>query len=751
LFEFESILKESEDKFKFLINNILDVIVEINLDGTFTYISPRVYDIFGYIPEEVVGKKFFSYIHAEDMEKLMQAFEKLVKAHEILSIEYRVRHKEGHYIPVRAKGSLVNVDGRVKLVGVLRDISLQKITESKLIDSENQFKEITEQSFMGISIIQNLKIQYINKTITKMLGYSADEIKSWSMKEFFNVVHPEDRELAITRLTHRQQRMTNDDPSRVYRIYTKEGKTKWMDVYSKIIRYKGEDAVLATLVEISDKKETERSLEESEEKYRELFNNMNSGVAVYEAINNAEDFIFRDFNLAGEKIDNVKKENIIGKFVTEIFPGIKEFGLLDVFQRVWKTGKSEIHPITLYEDKRIKGWRQNYVYKLPSGNIVAVYDDVTERKIAEQKLIESEELYRMIFTGASDAIAILDHEKIIDCNNKTLEVFGYEDKTDIIGLHPWKISPQKQPDGRNSTEKANEYIKEAISGEPQRFYWKHLKKDGTLFDAEISLSSFKLENKEYIMAIIRDITETKRAERELREINQLKTELLERTSHELKTPLISIKGFTELLLDLHKEKFDDEVYSILGEIKNGTEQLETLINKLLNTSLLESGRIQFNPKEEDLSFLLRFCVNNLRGLAEIRNHYIILDIPETLVLNFEKEKIYDVFSHLMVNAIKYSPPNGEIKITTNKTKKFAMVCVQDKGIGLSKDEQKKIFKQFGKIERYGKGWDIGIEGTGMGLYTSKKIVELHGGKIWVESEGRNKGAKFCFTLPINMD
>ncbi|MFX0024077.1 MAG: PAS domain S-box protein [Candidatus Hermodarchaeota archaeon] len=748
MFKIDSFLKDPLEKYQYLINNILDVIAEINLDGTFTYISPRVYDIFGYMPEEVLGKRFFSYIHVEDMEKLMQAFEKAAKGEEILSIEYRVRHKDGHYIPVRAKGSLVKINDNVKIVGVLRDISQQKITELRLIESENQFKEITEQSFMGICIIQNSKIEYINKTITKMLGYSADEIKNWSMKEFFNVVHPDDKELAITRLSRRQQGMINDDPSRVYRIFTKDGNLKWMDIYSKVIKYQGKDAILATLVEISDKKETENFLEESEEKYRELFNNMNSGVAVYEAVNDGEDFIFKDFNLAGERIDNVSKEDLIGKKVTEMFPGVKKFGLFDVFLRVWRTGMSEIHPIALYEDERIKGWRENYVYKLPSGNIVAVYEDVTERKIAEQKLMDSEKLYRMIFTGASDAIAILDHEKIIDCNDKTVKLFGYYDKTEIIGLPPWKISPQKQPDGKDSTEKANELIEKSISGESQRFYWKHLKKDNTLFDAEISLSSFKLENKEYIMAIIRDITERKKAERELREISQLKTELLERTSHELKTPLISIKGFTELLLDLHKEKFDDEVFSILGEIKHGTEQLETLINRLLNTSLLESGQIQFNPKQEDLSFLLRYCINNLRGLAETRNHYLSLNIPDKMILNFEKEKIYDVFSHLIINAIKYSPPYGEIKITAKKTKEFVIVCVQDNGIGLSQEEQQKIFKQFGKIERYGKGWDIGIEGTGMGLYTSKKIVELHGGKIWVESDGRNKGAKFCFTLPL---
>ncbi|MCK4370086.1 MAG: PAS domain-containing sensor histidine kinase [Candidatus Lokiarchaeota archaeon] len=264
-------------------------------------------------------------------------------------------------------------------------------------------------------------------------------------------------------------------------------------------------------------------------------------------------------------------------------------------------------------------------------------------------------------------------------------------------------------------------------------------------------SLVKINNKAKIIGVLRDITEKKKAERELKEINQLKTELIERTSHELKTPLISIKGFTDLLLELHKEKFDDDVLSILSEISNGTEQLETIINRLLESSLLESGKIQFKPSKEDLSFLIRFSVKNLRGLAKTRNHFINLDIYDKLILNFEKERIYEVITHLIINAIKYTPPYGEIKIKTEKLDDRVIISVQDNGIGLLEDEKKKLFKQFGKIERYGQGWDIGIEGTGMGLYTSKKIVELHGGEIWVESEGRNKGAKFCFSLPLNKD
>jgi len=134
------------------------------------------------------------------------------------------------------------------------------------------------------------------------------------------------------------------------------------------------------------KNTTDMALQESEERFRELFQNMSSGVAVYEAIDDGRDFVFKDFNRASERIDCVNRKELIGRRVTEVFPSVREFGLLDVFHRVWKTGRPEDHPISMYKDDRISGWRDNYVYRLNSGEIVAIYDDVTYRKQAEEQL-----------------------------------------------------------------------------------------------------------------------------------------------------------------------------------------------------------------------------------------------------------------------------------------------------------------------------------------------------------------------------
>ncbi len=141
-----------------------------------------------------------------------------------------------------------------------------------------------------------------------------------------------------------------------------------------------------TLSDITERTQAEQALRESEVRYRELFDNISSGVAIYEVTNNGNDFIFKDFNRAGERLDGDRKENVIGKSIYHVRPGINAYGLLEVFKRVWATGIPEHYPAKFYQDEHVQGWYDNFVYRLPSGEIVAVYDDITERKKAEEEL-----------------------------------------------------------------------------------------------------------------------------------------------------------------------------------------------------------------------------------------------------------------------------------------------------------------------------------------------------------------------------
>jgi len=184
------------------------------------------------------------------------------------------------------------------------------------------------------------------------------------------------------------------------------------------------------------------NIQESENRFKELFNHMSSGVAVYEAKDNGKDFIIKDFNQAGEKIDKTNKEDIIGKSVLKAFPGVKDFGLFKAFQEVYKTGKPQHHPITFYKDQRIDGWRENYIYKLPSGEIVTVYDDITERKKVEEEtrwktedLTISNALNNAVNRGDSllEILQLLAREtkRIFSCHGETVYLLS-EDREYLV-------------------------------------------------------------------------------------------------------------------------------------------------------------------------------------------------------------------------------------------------------------------------------------------------------------------------------
>jgi two-component system cell cycle response regulator len=146
------------------------------------------------------------------------------------------------------------------------------------------------------------------------------------------------------------------------------------------------NGTIINLEDITDRKETELALRESEHRFRQLFDHMSSGVAVYEAVEEGNDFIIKDINQAGERTSVEKIQKCVGKSVLDMFPAIREMGLLEVFKRVWETGESEHHPISNYQDEHPSSWYENYIYRLPSGEIVAVFDNVTDRKKAEDAL-----------------------------------------------------------------------------------------------------------------------------------------------------------------------------------------------------------------------------------------------------------------------------------------------------------------------------------------------------------------------------
>ncbi len=742
--EAEQKIIDSEEKFRTAVENSPDFMIFIKTDGT-------IFDVNrlerGFTREMVIGQSVFnrSFYETEDqLESSRKAICDSLENGEITHFEYSQIAPDGSRSFYETRVCPFGYDNKDKIISLqlaTRDITERKKAEQKIIESEDRYRDLYENApnaFFSISFDKS--IIRCNKSAEKLLGYTKDELLGMKVLDLYA-----NTENGIEKAKKNFQRFLKGDEIKYeeLKMKRKDGKNIWISLSVKPVLDQKGDVVesRSMVIDISDRKKAEQKLKESEEKFRELFNNMSSGVAVYEAINDGEDFTFKEFNLSGEKIENIKKEDLIGNSVLKMFPGVKEFGLFDVFQRVWKTGFPEHHPITLYKDNRITGWRENYVYKLPSGEIVAVYDDITPRKIAEQNLKASEERFRTLYENIAGGTLIVDDNFIIkDVNERTCEITGYK-RDELIGQLCNKLCARK-----------SDYQKCPIWEEGQEGFRgmdTTIKcKDGRKHPILKNVKKIDLEGDVHILENFQDIKEKKEAEEELLKLNELKTELLTRSSHELKTPLMFIKGFTELLTLKFQDTLNDEELSLVSEIKKGCSRLETLINDILKTAELESGTIHLEKTEEDLSMLIKKSVRELQSFANSRNQNINLMLHDKLIISLEKKQIHQAINNLLTNAIKYTPPNGKIEIKSDIKEDRFIISIKDSGIGFSEEEKSRVFKQFGKIERYGQGFDVVTEGSGLGLYISKKIVELHGGDIWVESDGRNKGSTFYFSVPI---
>jgi len=258
----------------------------------------------------------------------------------------------------------------------------------------------------------------------------------------------------------------------------------------------------------------EEELSEFQAKFKVLFENVCSGVAIYEARNDGEDFVFVDFNPAAEQIEHIKKEELIGKSVTEAFPGVRKFGLFDVFVRVYKTGKPEHHPISVYKDERVAGWRENYVYRLPSGHIVAVYDDVSTRKRTELVARMTDQCFRAIADYTYDwEVWVGPPGRILWTNPAAQRVTGYSIK-EIMTMtdYPGSIVFQKD---RERIERAFRSALKGSTGNDVQFRIE--KKDGKVIWVEMSWQPIFDDDGNSLghRESIRDITARKKAEQEL--------------------------------------------------------------------------------------------------------------------------------------------------------------------------------------------------------------------------------------------
>lgn len=387
--------------------------------------------------------------------------------------------------------------------------SLKSNNELTLL--RKKLKSIFDNNPLMMFIIdKNGIIKEVNTPGAKELGYKTDELLNQPITKVF---HKEDWETVQSQIN---QCMKN--PGKLFnweiKKIRKTGKIIWVRENACTIESdNGHSDLMIVCENITKTKQAEKIIKESSAKVKQIVDASPYGVHLYD-LNEKNELIFSGYNTSADKILGIDHSKLLNKDIVSAFPDLQETEIPSVYKKIATEGDTVENKIVEYRDKEISGVFEVSAFQIAPGKIASFFSDITEKQKAYDKLEKSELKFKSLFELANDSIFLMDKEIFIDCNQKTLEIFGCR-KEDIIGKPPYHFSPEFQPDGTVSKDKALDKITEALKGVPQRFEWKHKKFNGELFDSEVSLNRIDLGNDILLQAIVRDISARKKAEEQI--------------------------------------------------------------------------------------------------------------------------------------------------------------------------------------------------------------------------------------------
>ncbi len=797
----EERIKESEQKFRKIFENSPFGMVMSDRTFRFIAVNDTFCQMLGYDKEELSKLTFKDITHPAEINRDAENARRLV-AGEILvyKTEKRYLRKDGQAIwaSLTANANFGD-DGSFKYVlATIENITFRKQAELEIRSIKERLDLATSSSNIGIWD-WDIPLNHLvwDRQMYKLYGVDESDF-SEAYEAWLSRIHPDDKEMSNEICQLAVLGLSGYDSE--FRVVWPDGSVHWLRAYGKV--FYSDDHIPLRMVgvnfDITSQKEAEILIKENSErieaqnyeylqlneelvqmneelqaardiaeknefKYRKLFTSLQEGVflheIVYDESGKAINYRIIDGNPVSEQYLNIKLNDAKGKLATELY-GTPEAPFLEFYSKVAESGE----PFTF--DQYFEPMKKHFfisVFSTQKGQFATVFFDITENKNYEKELLkakenaeESENKYKLLVENIQDVIWVL---------NLTLGKYTFISQS-VFQLRGFTVEEALQQDMYQSlTELSAQKLMDEVPKrlddfmshpESEKFYIDELQqpcKDGSIIWIETA-THFQYNSKGEIevVGISRNIEDRKKAERELllakekaEESDRFKTAFLQNISHEVRTPLNAIMGFSELIKNNFHNKEKLEKFSTI--ISRRSNDLLDIINDIIDISKIESGQLPVNIDVCDLHTLfaeLGSIISDYQINAGKQHLTIEPDIqtnhsPRMIII--DRGKLKQIFVNLLTNAVKYTA-HGNIRFGVTYGDEGLVFFVTDTGDGIPADKHDVVFNRFVRLQN---ARTSNIGGTGLGLSITKGIVNLLGGRIWVESEP-GKGSKFSFTV-----
>jgi PAS domain S-box-containing protein len=735
-------------------------LAHIGLDRRFLRVNRRLCEILGYSEKELVGRTGREISHPDDLDIINALRPRLYSGEEVsVRAEKRYLRKDGSVVWVATTMVVERDDaGEPQFeIAVFEDVTSRKDAEAALRESEERFRAVVNSLSEGILVYdQALNIvagnfaaeQIIGLPIAQMLGKPGFTSLVPCVKEDGTPLPPSERPT--------QMSVRSGKPMRGYVVGIKrpDGSVTWLSTNTAFLRRPGEQkhyGVVSSIADITAQRAGEAALRESEERFRHTFELAASGIAHVDL-----DGRFLRVNRSLCEMFGYPESELIGRSVKDIsHPDDRD--VTDGQRERVRSGELES---AHFEKRYLRGdggvlWVDLAIalVRAPGGEPlyeIAIFDDITERKDAERALRKSEERFRSLTQISSDWYWEQDDKfRLTFMSGRMGERTGL-DPSSYLGRQRWDTPALNltEDDWRRHRE-------QLVRHEPFHDFEMQRPNEGggtrwvslsgePLFDEDGRFAGYR--------GVGKDITERKRAEEDLRRAHadlERKATELERSnseleqfayvaSHDLQEPLRMVSSYTQLVLRRYGERLDGDAKEFMAYVVDGAARMKQLIEDLLAYSRVGTRGKEFKPVPVETA--VRRAINNLRAALEETGASITYDAMPTV--EADDVQLAQLFQNLMGNALKFrSASVPRIHVAVKEQADEWEFAVQDNGIGIEPQYFDRIFMVFQQLHTKGE-----FPGTGIGLAICKKVVERHGGRIWVSSKP-GEGSTFHFTLP----